>query len=135
MPLCCILNSKSLAENSVGVLFSRKRLDGKARQGRLRCATAHNLRWETNLQGFGKPIPAAVADRGATQPAGLFLENPPGGGSFVRGLRWLGRYRPLRGCSSLAALATAKIPRRRTPRSFQPGSNLDDEAREFLGLR
>ena len=93
--------AKSLSENSVGVLFSRKRLEGKARQGR---------------------IPAAVSDRGATKPAGLFLENPPGGGSFVRGLRWLGRYSPLRGCSSLAALATAKIPRRRTPRNFQTGS-------------
>src|SRR5207253_3718800 len=26
----------------------------------------------------------AVSDRGATKPAGLFRENPPGGGPFVR---------------------------------------------------
>ncbi len=49
-------------------------------------------------------------------------ENPPGGGSFVRGRRWLVPYSPLRGCSELAALATAKIPRRSAPRSFQTGS-------------
>ena len=92
---------QSLSENSVGVLFSKERLDGEARRGR---------------------IPAEVSYRGATKPGGLFLENPPGGGSFVRGLRWLGRHSPLRGCSGLAALATAKIPRRRTPRNFQTGS-------------
>src|SRR5204863_6554454 len=61
-------------------------------------------------------------DRGATKPAGLFRENPPGGGSFDCGRRWLGRHSPLRGCSGLAALATAKIPRRRTPPNFQTGS-------------
>ena len=49
-------------------------------------------------------------------------ENPPGGGSFARGLRWLGRYSPLRGCSDLAVLATAKIPRRSAVRNFQTGS-------------
>src|SRR5260370_852267 len=65
-----------------------------------------------------------IFDLGATKPAGLFRENPPGGGSFVRGLRWLGRYSPLRGCSGLAALATVKIPRRSAPRSFQTGSNV-----------
>ena len=63
-----------------------------------------------------------VCDRGATKPDGLFRENPPGGGSFVCGLRWLGRHSPLRGCCGLAALAAAKIPRRRTPRNFQTGS-------------
>jgi len=52
----------------------------------------------------------------------VFSENPPGGGSFARGRRWLGRYSPLRGCSDLAVLATAKIPRRITHRSFQTGS-------------
>jgi len=96
---------ESLSENSVGVLFSQKRPDGEARRGR---------------------IPAAVSDRGATKPDGFFCENPPGGGSFVRGLRWLTRHSPLRGCSGLAALATAKIPRRRTPRNFQTGSKSKD---------
>jgi hypothetical protein len=43
--------------------------------------------------------PPGVWDQGATKPGGLFPDNPPGGGSFVRGLRWLGRYSPLRGCS------------------------------------
>ncbi len=66
--------------------------------------------------------PSWVFDRGATKPDGLLRENPTGGGSFVRGLRWLGPYSPLRGCSDLAALAAAKIPRRSTPRSFQTGS-------------
>jgi len=52
----------------------------------------------------------------------VFCENPAGGGSFVRGQRWLGRYSPLRGCSDLAVLATDKIPHRIIPRSFQTGS-------------
>ena len=47
-----------------------------------------------------------------------------GGGSFACGRRWLGRYSPLRGCADLAAWATAKIPRRSTPRSFQTGSEI-----------
>src|SRR6266498_4898557 len=63
-------------------------------------------------------------DRGATKPAGLVRENPPSGGSFACGQRWLGCYSPLRGCSGLAALAAAKIPRRRTPRNFQTGSKV-----------
>ena len=74
--------TKSLSENSVGVLFSRKRQDGEARRGR---------------------IPAVVSDREATKPVGPFRQNPPGGGSFARGRRWLGRHSPLRGCSGLAA--------------------------------
>ena len=37
-------------------------------------------------------------------------------------MRWLDRHSPLRGCSGLAALAKAKIPRRRTPRNFQTRS-------------
>ena len=67
--------------------------------------------------------PPAVCDRGATKPSGPLLGNPPGGGSFVRSRRWLGRYSPLRGCADLAALAATKIPRRRTPRNFQSGSS------------
>ncbi|MEO8428866.1 MAG: tetratricopeptide repeat protein, partial [Verrucomicrobiota bacterium] len=67
-------------------------------------------------------------NRGATKPGCLFRENPPGGGPFGCGLRGLGRHSPLRGCSigqsgsDLAALATTKIPRRRTPRNFKTGS-------------
>ena len=93
--------AKSQSENSEGVLFLGKRLDGEARRGR---------------------IPAAVSDRGATKPAGLFRENPPGDGSFACVRRWLGRHSPLWGCSDLSVLATAKIPHRRTPRNFQTGS-------------
>ncbi len=66
--------------------------------------------------------PPAICDRGATKPVGLFRENPPGDGSFVCGLRCLGRHSPLRGCPGLAALGTAKLPRRRTPRNFKTGS-------------
>jgi len=62
--------------------------------------------------------PLWIFDRGATKPDGLFHENPPGGGSFARGLRWLGRHSPLWGCSRLAALATVKIPRRSALQSF-----------------
>src|SRR6266852_3466164 len=70
-----------------------------------------------------------IFDSGATKPDGLFPENPPGGGSFVRGRRWLVPYSPLRGCAELAAWATAKIPRRSAPRSFQTGS----EGMVFVG--
>ena len=74
--------------------------------------------------------PLWVFDRGATKPAGLIRENPPGGSSFVEGRCWLGHHpaRAGRGCfdcqsgADLAALATAKIPRRSAPRSFQTGS-------------
>jgi hypothetical protein len=107
------LPGKSLSENSVGVLFSRKRLEGEARRGR---------------------IPAAVPDRGATKPAGLFLENPPGDGSFARGRRWLGSHSPLRGCSSLAALATAKIPRRRTHAIFRQALSIASVGKGSQGL-
>ena len=51
----------------------------------------------------------------ASQP---FAQNPPGGGAFGCGRHWFGRHSPLRGCSGLAALAAAKIPRRRTPRNL-----------------
>src|SRR6266851_1445242 len=69
-----------------------------------------------------RAYPPAVCKRGATKPDGLLRENPPGGGSFARGPRWLVPYSPLRGCSELAALATAKIPRRRPPANFKTGS-------------
>ena len=74
------------------------------------------------MQAREGSIPAGVCDRRATKPAGRFQENPPGGGSFVGGLRWLGRCSPLRGCAGLTAWATTKIPPRRTPRSFRTGS-------------
>ena len=93
--------ARSQSKNSGRVLFLRKRLDGKARRGK---------------------IPAPVSRRGATNPAGLFRENPPGDRSFVRVQRCLGRYSPQWGCSNLSALATAKIPGRRTPRNFQTAS-------------
>jgi acetoin:2,6-dichlorophenolindophenol oxidoreductase subunit alpha len=74
-----------------------------------------------------------IFDRGATKQDGLWHENPstfaqklrwdrPGGGAFARRLRWLVPYSPLRGCSELAALPAAKIPRRSTTRNFQTGS-------------
>src|SRR5882724_6701340 len=73
--------------------------------------------------------PPWVCDRGATKPDGLLPENPPGGGSFARGPRWLAPYSPLRGClvpvrKHLAVLATAKAPRRRLPANFKTGSKL-----------
>src|SRR6267143_3972572 len=71
-------------------------------------------------RGHHGATPKTFASR--AKPDGLFPENPPGGGSFVRGRRWLVPYSPLRGCSEFAALATAKIPRRSAPRSFQAGS-------------
>src|SRR6266545_3914872 len=72
-------------------------------------------------------------DRGATKPAGRFRENPPGGWSFACGQHWLGRHSPLRGCSDLAALAAAKIPRRRTQRNFQTGSKDNVQVVSFHG--
>src|SRR6185436_8069025 len=81
--------------------------------------------------------PSWIFDRGATTPVSLFCENPPGGGSFAFGLRWLERYSPLRGCSALTALSKAKIPSRRTPRSFQTGSKVSRKklAEHFLESR
>ena len=76
---------------------------------------------ETNSQGLGSPYRSGVFDRGTTKPDGIQGENPAGGGSFVRGRRWLGLYSPLRERSGLAALHTDKIPRRSTPRNFQTG--------------
>ena len=67
-------------------------------------------------------LPALRDEREATPPDRPCCENPPGGRSFARGLRWLGPYSPLRGCAGLAALSTAKIPCRRTPFNFQTGS-------------
>src|SRR6266478_6167986 len=72
-------------------------------------------------RGHHGATPKAFASR--AKPDGLFPENPPGGGSFVRGRRWLVPYSPLRALrAAKAALATAKIPRRSAPRSFQTGS-------------
>src|SRR6266446_3457914 len=68
------------------------------------------------------PAGAASGRHGATKPDGLLPENPPGGASFARGRRWLVPYSPLRGCAELAALATAKIPRRRPPANSKTGS-------------
>jgi hypothetical protein len=89
-----------------GALFSGKRPDGAMK--------------EALRAGHHGATPKAFASR--AKPGGLFRENPPGGGSFADGPRWLGRHSPLRGCSGLAALAAAKISRRRTPRSFQTES-------------
>src|SRR5260221_8882761 len=88
---------ESLFENSVGSCFR-----GKSRMAR---------RDE-------RAYPPAVCDRGATKPAGLFRENPPGGGAFVRDLRWLRPPTPLRGCAPPGPLAPAKNPARRSSRSF-----------------
>ena len=85
--------ARSVSENSNGVLFSKQRLDDEARR-----------RW------------MAVSDGRATKPARLVLEISLGCGSFGRRRRWLGRHCPLRGCSGLTALASAKILRRRTDR-------------------
>src|SRR3989475_9373305 len=72
-------------------------------------------------RGHHGATPKTFASR--AKPDGLFRENPPGGGSFVRGRRWLAPYSPLRGAArGHCALATAKIPRRSGPRSFQTGS-------------
>src|SRR5713226_7720034 len=68
------------------------------------------------------PPATGLTSRFKNSVGSCFRENPSGGGSFVRGRRWLVPYSPLRGCSELAALATAKIPRRSAPRSFQTGS-------------
>jgi len=59
----------------------------------------------------------AVTEEQRSQTA-FCTETPRGGGSFGCGLRWLGRYSPLRGCSGFAALAAAKIPRRRNLSEF-----------------
>src|SRR5215469_15129903 len=71
-----------------------------------------------------RAYPWWICERGATKPGGLLRENPPGGASFVRGQRWLVAYPDLsgRGCSQLAALATAKIRCRRPAFHFDKGS-------------
>src|SRR2546426_11149139 len=91
-----------------GALFSGKRPDGRRDEGGA-------------ARGHHGATPKAFASRANAD--GLFPENPPGGGSFVRGRRWLVPYSPLRGAArGHCALATAKIPRRSAPRSFQTGS-------------
>src|SRR5260370_7575269 len=44
-------------------------------------------------RGHHGATPKAFASR--SKPDGFFPENPPGGGSFVRGPRWLVPYSPL----------------------------------------
>jgi len=66
--------------------------------------------------------PSWVFDCGATKRDGLGRENPAGGGSFGFGLRWLGRYSPLRGCFVRSASPKTKIPSRSTLPGFQTGS-------------
>src|SRR5258708_6560752 len=44
------------------------------------------------------PMEAREKSRSLMRP-GFFRENPPGGGAFVRGRRWLVPYSPLRGSS------------------------------------
>jgi len=92
--------AKSLSKNSEGCCFRAKSWMARRDEGE---------------------YPSWVFDRGATKPAGCLLENPPGGRSFGCGPRWLGRYSPLWGCPSLAALPTSKIPRRSAPLNFQKG--------------
>jgi len=73
--------------------------------------------------------------RGATTPDGLFLKNPPDGGSFGRELRCRGRHSPLRGYSGRSASLRAKIPRRRTPSilKIRPGLFAEVNDRVVLG--
>jgi hypothetical protein len=120
----CKIRAKSLFENYPGMLFSNKRPDGEARRRRRLCAPAHIPFRETESQGLGSPISLVGLRLRSNEARRPFAENPPGGGSFARGRRWLGRYRPLRGCSDLAALATAKIPRHSIPGSFQTDSKM-----------
>src|SRR5438445_8081939 len=78
---------------------------------------------EWHDEGTYPPAGAARGHHGATKPDGLLPENPPGGGSFARGRRWLVPYSPLRALrAAKAALATAKIPHRRPPANFKTGS-------------
>src|SRR2546426_5786899 len=82
--------AESLSENCVGSCFR-----GKGCMARTSASSV-----EPRDEGT---YPPGVCDRGTTKPGGLFRENPPGGGSFGGGPRWLGRHSPLRGCSGLAA--------------------------------
>src|ERR1700722_1520363 len=77
-------------------------------------------------------MPGSASWRRATKPDRPWRRNPSGGGSFGRGLRWLVPYSPLRGCSELAALSRAKIPRRRHPRIFETGSEMSFCDDDFL---
>ena len=59
------------------------------------------------------------------------FENPPSGGSFGCGLRWLGRHSPLRGCSALAAaplvILRQALKRQRVDSGLWPGSRKGNE--------
>jgi hypothetical protein len=50
-------------------------------------------------------------------------------------MTWYDAFAALRGCAGLAALATSKIPRRRTPFNFKTGSkrNTQGAGRLFQG--
>jgi hypothetical protein len=82
-------------------LLSDKRLDGEARR---------------------RKIPFMGLRLRSNEARRAFGDNPSGGGSFARALRWLGRYSPRWGCASLAALPTVKISRCSTRRSFESDS-------------
>src|ERR1700733_4974991 len=79
---------------------------------------------ENTLHGSSTGEQQSQAALGAkTLPPSLKLRrDQPGGGAFVLVRRWLGRPSPLWGCTGLAALAKAKIPRRSIPCNFQTGS-------------
>src|SRR5712692_6828652 len=100
-----VVPAQSLFQNSQGACFRAK------------------SRMARRDEGAYPPAGAARGHHGATKPDGLLPENPPGGGSFVRSRRWLVPYSPLRALrAAKAALATAKIPRRRPPANFKAGS-------------
>ena len=133
---------QSLSENSEGSCFRAKGWMARREEGDCSARERTTIFGESVLQGLGSPYPWWIFDRRATKPGSLLRENPPGGGSFACGLRWLGPGSPLWGwpsqgqqvsrpketfasrnvVSDLAALAAAKIPRRRIPRNFQTGS-------------
>src|SRR5215471_8345936 len=100
---------------------------------------AHSFHLGNHLAGLGKPIPFMGLRPRSNKASATETQNPPGGGSLAFGRRWLGSYSPLLGCtrgrtgSALAALPTARIPRRSTSRNFQTGlweAHSDDQPRE-----
>ncbi|MBM3840534.1 MAG: hypothetical protein FJ398_21740 [Verrucomicrobia bacterium] len=76
---------------------------------------------------FRSALVILTSNLGANAPssAGLAADAGPDYGSEVTKFfrpEFFGPYSPRWGCSDLAALATAKIPRRRTPRNFRTRS-------------